>query len=229
MFGASSRHDKVFYDAFVEDGRHMAEAARLVEEWLGSGQQADDLRQRVSGLREAAGQTLHHGICELRKTWITPFDPQDIRALLLSLDGVVAMIKATAERVALFQLPDRQWTGAEEGARRLAGVLARSCAVLEQAFRALPHKKSEHEVLAQCDALKSLEREGDVVYHEALAGLYDGHVRARNGDKHHGGEEAVSHLLYVVKWREVYDTLEQAVDRCAQLGLTLEAVVEAHG
>jgi uncharacterized protein Yka (UPF0111/DUF47 family) len=234
MFGASSRHDQVFYDAFTEDAKHMSEAARLVERWLASGQPASDLRERVTGIREAAGQVLRRGICELRQTWITPFDAQDIRGLLLSLDGIVGMLKATAERAALFQLPDHEWAGAEEGAARLAGLLARCCEELERAYQALPHRKSETEVLAHCDAIKTLERETDVVYQETLAGLYDGHVRRRQdrgqGDTDHAnGDEAVGHLLYVVKWREVYDTLEQATDRCAQAALQLESVVEAHG
>jgi uncharacterized protein Yka (UPF0111/DUF47 family) len=230
MFGAASRHDKVFYDAFAADAKHMSEAARLVERWLGSGQQASDLRERVTAIREAAGQVLHQGICQLRKTWITPFDAQDIRSLLLSLDGVVAMLKATAERAALFQLPDENWTGADEGAARLAALLARSCEELEKAFQALPRKRSAQDVLDHCEAIKSLERETDVVYHETLAGLYNGHVRPRTGEtRHSDGDEALGHMLYVVKWREVYDTLEQATDRCAQVALQLESVVEAHG
>ena len=102
MFGAASRHDKVFYDAFIEDAKHVTEAARLIEGWLGSGKEAGDLRERVAGIREAAGKVLQQGMTELRQTWITPFDAQDIRALFLSLDGVAGMLKSTAERAALF-------------------------------------------------------------------------------------------------------------------------------
>jgi uncharacterized protein len=229
MFGSASRHDKVFYEAFSHDAHEVAEAARMVEKWLASEQGGDELQKRVAGMREAAAKVLHDGMCELRKTWITPFDPQDIRALLLALDGVMEMVNATAQRAVLFGLCDGHGDGAEEAARKLAGILARCCGALEEAFKVLPHKKSEAAVREQCEAVRGLEKEADVVYRDALAALYNGKVPGHDGNGSRNGEQAVEHLLSVIKWREVYDTLEQATDRCAQLALQLEAVVEAHG
>src|SRR5450432_1825341 len=133
MFGASSRHDRVFYLGFEGHAKELRRAAGLLTDALMGGPGLPAVRDQVREVRKSGERQTHDVICELRKTWITPFDPQDIRELILGLDSVMGLIHAAVERVGSFELHARN--GEAEGAKGLAALLGRCCDGLVEALK----------------------------------------------------------------------------------------------
>ncbi len=94
-------------------------------------------------------------------------------------------------------------------ATELAALLVKTCNKVVGALRMLGDMKHAPEILALCDEVFTLETEADAVYRRALAGIF----------------EASSEPLMVMKWRDIFDNMESAVDRCQVVGTIIQGVV----
>lgn len=121
MFGATSKHDRVFYLGFEAHAQELRRAAGLLNDALKGGTGLPAIRDQVRQVRASGERQARDVIGELRKTWITPFDPQDIRELILGLDSVMGLIHAAVERIGAFDLHDGNGEG--KGAQGLAACL----------------------------------------------------------------------------------------------------------
>jgi uncharacterized protein Yka (UPF0111/DUF47 family) len=219
MFGASSRHDKVFYEGFTKQAERVAAAAQLLQTSLSSKTPDGAARTAARELRQSADQIGRNLICELRKTWITPFDPQDIRYLITELDGVSEAVHGALERLTLFDPVEGD--GERGEAQRLAALLVRSTEAIAQALARLGKKREEPEVLRLCGELRRMEGESGEIYREALARLY----RAGRDQEHGPGEAAV---IEVLKWHDLFEQLEDVAARCRRVSDEIETIVEGH-
>jgi uncharacterized protein Yka (UPF0111/DUF47 family) len=208
MFGATSKHDQVFYRGFEAHAQELRRAAGLLSEAFGEAPDLPDIRGRMREVRSSGERHARGVICELRKTWITPFDPQDIRGLILGLDSVLELILAAVERVEAFEL--HSTNGESEGARKLTILLSRCCASLDEALNLLAQKKTETKILQICTQLRGLEHEADELYRQAIVTLFEHTQDVRD----------------VMKWHEVFDKIEAATNRCGQVAQEIEAIVE---
>jgi uncharacterized protein Yka (UPF0111/DUF47 family) len=216
MFGAASRHDQVFYQGFREHADRLLQASQLLESSLKGADGTDEKRDRIRTLRTAGEKIARNMIGELRRTWITPFEPHDIRALILALDEVLAGVHASAERVAAFPLHDADGEG--QRATELASFLVRCCGELQRAVGLMGEKRKDDEILLICEGLRRLEHESGEAYRAALKGLY----------REEGGEERQRHVLDLLRWRELFDKIEEATDRCGRVAQEIETIVEGH-
>jgi|HubBroStandDraft_2_1064218.scaffolds.fasta_scaffold142305_2 uncharacterized protein Yka (UPF0111/DUF47 family) len=210
MFGAASRHDQVFYRGFEAHAQELRRAAGLLAEAFGEAPDLPDIRGRMREVRSSGERHARGVICELRKTWITPFDPQDIRELILGLDSVLELILAAVERVEAFEL--HNINGESEGALRLTVLLSRCCDSLDEAIKLMAQKKTETKILEICAQLRGLEHEADEIYRQAIVTLF-GHTQD---------------VRDVMKWHEVFDKIEAATNRCGQMAQEVETIVEGH-
>jgi uncharacterized protein len=203
----SKKHDGVFYEAFQQHAECLVEAARKLAAAFNDLDKAGELAEQIRELEHKGDKITHDTIARLHKTWITPLDSADIRRLITTLDDVLDLTEAVSERIVLFEI-----TTTQEDAQHLSQVLVRSSEAVSRALHLLPTLKRSREILDLCIEINRLENEADRIYRHALATLYR-------------SSGAPDHVLGVLKWRDIYDNLESATDRCEDIANILEGVV----
>jgi uncharacterized protein len=203
MFG-KSKTDELFFDAFLRHSRFTLEAAKLIRSLFDELGNAADLARAVSEAEHSGDVITHDTMKRLHETWITPFDRSDIHDLISRMDDILDLTEAVSERVLLFEI-----TVARPHARELAELLVTCCEKVVRAMELLPNLKQSKELLEICVEMGKLENEADAVYRQAIATLF----------------KPGNDPLDVMKWRELYEALETATDRCADVANVIEGVV----
>ena len=199
--------DEKFFNLFTSVATLSVEAAKLQLDLL----KADGLRRpaivdAIKRLEHEADQITHEVVTRLDRVFITPLDREDSHLLASRLDDVVDLIDGAAHRVQLYRAGE-----APAGAVLLAEVVVRATQALLVAVRNL-EKNKDRTVLDACVEVKRLEEEGDSVYHEWVAKLFEGSPDA----------------LVVIKWKEIYDTLEKTLDHMEDACNVLESISIKH-
>jgi hypothetical protein len=199
--------DEKFFDLFTSVAALSVEAAKLQLDLL----RADASRRgpivdAIKRLEHQADQVTHEVVTRLDRVFITPLDREDIHLLASRLDDVVDLIDGTAHRVQMYHAG-----AAPEGAVLLGDVVLRGTQELLVAVQSL-EKNKDHAVLEACARVKRLEEEGDSLYHEWVGRLFDGSPDP----------------LLVIKWKEIYDTLEKTLDHMEDAGNVLESISIKH-
>jgi predicted phosphate transport protein (TIGR00153 family) len=203
----SKKGDGAFYEAFKQHADCLVQAARKLSTAFDDLSKAGELAEQIRELEHQGDKITHDTIARLHKTWITPLDSADIRRLITTLDDVLDLTEAVSERIVLFEISTTQ-----EDAQHLAQVLVRSSEAVSKALHLLPTLKRSREILDLCIEINRLENEADRTYRHALATLYR-------------GSGTPDQVLGVLKWRDIYDNLESATDRCEDIANILEGVV----
>lgn len=190
--------DVRFFELFVADGENLQAAAARLAEMLES---YDDLDARVAEIQrlEKRGDELDRSITKkLEDAFITPFDREDIHELVVRLDDVVDGIQATAETFVIYDVEKPT-----EAAKQLARILAAQSDQLVEALRKLDGLK---DLDANLQAVHDLEHEADGLSRNAVAQLF------RSG----------TDALEVIKWRDLYRELENAIDSAEDAAEAIE-------
>ncbi len=205
MFESSKARDHVFFQTFIEHAQKSVEAATLLLEMFEDPSRKERLALAISE-KEAAGDRLTHDtVKRLHETWITPLDRFDIHGLISKLDDVLDLIEAVSERMVLFEI-----TTVRPPAIELARVLLKGCEDLHGALGRLEKlAKQSKEILDACVEINRLENEADAIYRRAIAELF----------------KAGNDPIEVMKWRDIFDNLESATDRCEDVANIIEGVV----
>ena len=199
--------DEKFFDLFTSVASLSVEAAKLQLDLLRS----DPLRRpaivdAIKRLEHEADQITLEVVTRLDRVFITPLDREDIHLLASRLDDVVDLIDGAAHRVEMYHAG-----AAPPGAILLAEVVVRATQALLVAVQSL-EKNKNRTVLDACEQVKRLEEEGDSIYHEWVAKLFDGSPDP----------------LVVIKWKEIYDTMENTLDHMEDVGNVLESISIKH-
>lgn len=188
-----------FYDLYVEDAVNVLGAARLLEAMLRSW---DEIERRSGEIRDAEhrGDEISHTIGQkLESTFVTPFDREDMHALISALDDVLDGIEETADTFILYKI-DAPSAAAVE----LAALIVKQC---EQIHEALVHLRGFRGLDQYRIEIHRLENEGDRIGRQAIAGLFEG------GDP-----------INIIKWRKVYNVLEETIDLCEDVADIIERI-----
>lgn len=203
MFGKSSS-DLRFFKAFIDHATRTLEAAKLVHRAFSELHNIAEIARAVSEVELAGDHITHNTMRTLHETWITPFDRADIHTLISRMDDVLDLTEAVTERVLLFEIKESRAT-----AHELSSILVRCCEYVLKAVEQLQNLKNSSEILDFCVQIGKLEHEADAIYRQSIAALY------RPGND----------PLEVMKWRDVFDALETATDRCSDVANVIEGVV----
>jgi uncharacterized protein len=196
-----------FFDDFEKLAATTVEGTRLFKAML---EDYTDVARKVQGIKEVEhrGDDITHRAFErLHTSFITPFDRTEIHRLLSRIDDVLDLTDAAAERLGLYEihtvLPD---------ARELAGVLVAAAETMLEALRGLRDVKNPAQVLEACKQVNVCENQGDTLIRRAIADLFK------------SGQDP----LTVMKWKEILDLVEDAIDRAEDVANVIEGVVLEH-
>lgn len=200
--------DERFFELFTTLATKTVEASRrLIELFTEQGDQRWAAVELIKALEHEADETTHAIVTRLDRSFITPFDREDIHELASRLDDVIDRIDSVARRSRIFRIDE-----VPEGALILSEVVHRAAVEVLRAVEAL-EKGPPATVLGACRDIKRLEEEGDALYHEWLGRLF----------------EPGADPLMVIKWKELYDTLEKTLDSAEDAANVLESVTIKHG
>lgn len=199
--------DRVFFDAFTSHAEKSVEASKLLVQMLSDLSKAPDISKRINDLEHEGDKITHDCVAALHQTWITPLDREEIHALITRLDDVLDAIEAASERVILFELTEATPEGQD-----LCRAVVASCEAVHSAVQSLRDLKQSKRLLALCVEINKHENTADLCYRTAVAKLF----------------KAGSDPLLVMKWRDIYDHLEMATDRCEDVANIIEGVVLEH-
>ena len=192
--------DEKFYDMFTGLAKRLTASATLLHEMFVNPAQLEAKVAQIKDLEHQADNLTHDIIDRIDRTFVTPFDREDIHALASELDDVIDLIDGTARRATIFRIQQTR-----PAAVVLAEVLARAATTVEEGVADM--KNAKH-VYAVSEKLKVLEEEGDAVYHDAMGALF-----------REGGD-----ALEVIKWKDLYDKIEDALDQCEDVGNVLQSI-----
>jgi predicted phosphate transport protein (TIGR00153 family) len=193
-----------FFDLFVEDAANVLGSSRLLEAMVRT---YDDIERRAKEIRDAEhrGDEISHDIGHrLEATFVTPFDREDIHGLISALDDVLDDIEETADTFVLYRIAAPTAASVE-----LAAIIVRQC---EQLHEALSHLRGFNNLEKYWIEVHRLENEGDQVGRAAIAGLFDNNTDA----------------IEIIKWRKIYNLLEETIDRCEDVANIIERIVVKH-
>ena len=193
-----------FYDLFNAHAERIIEGSRELAAMIGSFSDLDAHAQRIDGAERAADKITHECITLLHKSFITPFDRDQIHALITAMDDILDLIQDVAESVALYDLR----TVTPE-AKQLAEICHLCCERVRTAVGLLTNVKRADAILKCCEEIDRLESDADRVMRAALSKLFR--------DEHD--------LKQVMKLRVIYDLLESITDRCEDVANVVEGIV----
>lgn len=197
--------EEQYFDLFTQMTVYIQSAARELKEMLSDKHQDfHEYAQRIKGLEHACDELTHNISTRLNKSFITPFDREDIFMMSKALDDIVDLIDDSARAIIIFDVKE-----ITDYALDFANVIVRMAEELKEIVSTLQRPKNITQRLVE---IHRLENEGDDIYHAAIADLF------------HDPPDA----LTVLKWKEVYEKLEAAVDRCENVANIIESVIIKH-
>jgi len=159
---------------------------------------------RIKDLEHEADKATHRCIDALHRTFITPIDRNDIHGLIIGMDSVIDAIDATVARLAMYEI-----TRLRPDVAEVAALLLKASEELGQAVQGLRDLKNARAITDRCIALHQIETEGDGLLRHSIVRLFK--------------EE--TDTIAVLKWKEIYERLEKAVDRCDGVANIIEGIV----
>ena len=193
-----------FLDLFEEGAANLVKTAELFRELVQRWENVEDKVREITDLEHKGDEITHRIMSNLHTTFVTPLDREDIASLGHSLDDVVDFIQAAADTMLLYKI--ERPTGS---ALELADIIVDAALQVEQVIPRLRHRTELKQVLSCCVELNRLENEADRVYRQALGDLFGSHA---------------GNMADVIKWREIYEQMESATDRCEDVANVLEGV-----
>lgn len=197
--------EEQYFDLFEQMTNYISEAVRELRDMLNDKQpNYAEYSQRIKRLEHACDELTHNISTRLNKSFITPFDREDIYLMSSALDDIVDLIDDAARAIIIFDVRE-----IKPYAQDFAGVLERMTDQLREIVAMLQKPKNLTQRLVE---IHRLENDGDDIYHNAIAELFH--------------EERDP--LTVLKWKEIYEKLEAAVDRCENVANIIESVIIKH-
>jgi predicted phosphate transport protein (TIGR00153 family) len=198
-------HDEQFFTDFISLTEQIRRGAHTLNHMLAASPLAIEQAQVIKDIEHQCDKSTHGIIDRLHRTFVTPLDREDIHELAVNLDDVMDAIDAAATVIKLYKV-----TEARSGLRRLGEIIGESMDLLAEAMTGLERRRNVIELVVR---VNQLEKEADRVHQDAIVMLFDNEQDP----------------IAVIKWKEIFDFLEAATDRCDDVANVLQGVVVKHG
>jgi uncharacterized protein len=192
--------DEAFQEIFIKDGENLLEAARALNEMFTAFDRLDERVAAIQALEHIGDEIDVEIAVRLERSFITPFDREDIHELYMRLDDVVDGIQEAAETVVIYAIDS-----ATDEARQMAGIIAAQAEQLLSALKVLDHLETASSHLKE---IHDLENKADGLSRSAIGRLF-----REAGDP-----------LTVIKLRDLYNVLENTVDAAEDAAEVIERI-----
>jgi len=200
--------DEKFYDLFEELACKIEEGGKMFSDILDNYEHSEAKIAKLKEIEHGADIITHRTYEKMHRTFLTPLDREDIYNLVNKMDSVLDMIEAAAVRMQLYKIKKP----ADE-IKELARILNLAIGKIKKIVHALRDKKRSQEILEDCVEINTLENEGDIVLRMTMARLFE-----REKDP-----------IELIKWKEIFERIEESIDVCEDVSNIIEGIVLKHG
>ncbi len=204
VFARLLPRESSFFDLFEKHAELTLEGAKAFRDLVSQGANIAASAKRIKEIEHEADTITHRCVEALHKTFITPIDREEIHHLISRLDDVLDAVEAAAERITLYEI-----SVMTPEVRELAHILVKASDKVGVALKGLRDLKHAEPIMHACVDVNRLENEGDAILRIAVARLFR--------------EE--KDPITIIKWKEVYENLESATDRCEDVANIVEGIV----
>ncbi len=193
--------EREFFNLFEEAGANIVEGASLLDRMLSGYPESAGLARDILRCEQEGDRITHDIIQLLNKRFVTPIDREDIYALASGLDDVVDFAEEAADYLGLYKIEAPM-----EEAQQLAHILLLAA---RQIAEAMPGLRGFKDISRYTVEINRLENDGDRTTREAIAALFDNGIDP----------------MVVIRWKDIYERLEEAIDATEQVANILEGIV----
>ena len=196
--------EEVFFDLLDQIAQYLVDGAAVFEELAKGMQTIDKAIEQIKSLEQACDEVCHVTLKKLETTFITPLDREDIHELTLRLDDVIDMTTAAAWRMWMYGV-----TELRTPVHSMSQALNRQAILLKSAIARLRLPRKRTDSLADCIEINRLENEADEIFRLAMRELFEKEKDAVN----------------IVRWKDIFQTLEDATDRAEEAANVIQRIV----
>lgn len=207
LFQLIPREEK-FFDLFENAADLVHQGTLAFRDLMANYRDVQAGVEHIKEIEHRCDKVTHETIDKLHKTFLTPIDREDVHAIITGLDEILDMVDAAASRMALYQISQPK-----PGVLEAATVLVNASELVKKAVGVLKTPKKFGEITTMTREIRGFEKRADQIYRKALTDLF-----MQEKDP-----------VAVLKWKDIYDTLEEAADRCEDIANILEGVVVKSG
>lgn len=198
--------DKKFFPLFEKSSANLMQMATLLNELVNSENtpEREKMYKELEKLENHGDSITHQIYLELSKTFITPFDREDIHALASALDDIADYIHGSSNRMYLYNV-----TEMTEPVKKLAELVYEGCKEVNKAVNEIRNLKNIRVITDSCVRINSIENQADYVFDKAVGDLFDYEDDAKT----------------IIKYKEVLSALETATDMCEDVANVMESIL----
>ena len=194
-----------FFNLFEKQADYAVEAAGIFKEIVAQETTVDEATyQRIQSIERRADDAAHTVIEQLNKTFITPFDREDIHSLTKELDNILDMFNTIVNRLKVYKL-----SGGNKDLMEFASIIELSVVNVAKAIKGLRAHKDTATIMTSCVEVNRLENVGDGLRDQVLARLF----------------ESTRDPITLIKWKEIYEDAETMLDICEDVVHVIESII----
>ena len=199
-----TRKEEIFFDMFVETTDNSGKAAQMLVDLMKNYTDVNNKIQAIENVEHECDQYVHKILAQLNKSFITPIDREDIYLIAKELDNITDYVESTAHRFKMFNV-----TAIRPEAIKLAELAVVCTKELKDVMVELKNMKKSKTLKDKVIEVNRIENMGDDLYRSAMANLFTNEKDA----------------IEVVKWKEIFEYLENTLDACEDVANIVEGVV----
>lgn len=193
-----------FFVLFKEGAEHAAQAADCLTDLVTNFKRLELAVENIADIEHKADEVVHNVLRRLNSTFVTPilFDREDLYRIAERMDDIPDLVKGAIDRMSTFRIQEPT-----EACIQQAELLGRAMHILEDMMNRLPALHPGYG--GYCADINTIENEADMLFKATLGELFN------------SGEDAT----HILKWKEIYEVIEEAIDTCEDVANLVEAVI----
>ena len=196
--------DEGFFDLFERAAGNLLEGATQLDRLFSDYTDVPDKAKQINNTEHAGDHLTREAIEKLNRTFLAPFDREEIHELVCRMDDVLDEIDEAVSRMMLYRVK-----APTDDAKALGKVLVKCATLIHEMMPLLRNLKQPQQLLNKCLEVQKQESEGDRIEQHGLAALFDNKTDA----------------IDVIKWKDIYEEIESATDRCEDVANVLDSIV----
>jgi predicted phosphate transport protein (TIGR00153 family) len=196
--------EQKFFVLFEQSAQNAVKIAQQLKDMVNTWENVKERVEMITTLEHDGDAITHQVMAQLYRTFVTPLDREDIALLAQTLDDITDLIHSSADAMLLYKV-ERPTDKVKE----LADIVVQATAAVEKGVAEINDRIDRDKLMKQSMEINRLENVGDSVYRSALAELF-----VNSPD-----------FAYLIKWREIYEDIESAIDKCEDIANILEGIV----